>query len=139
MGLSTPCAGRRKWAGSRHHLGRPEGGRVRTTGRPRGGVGGGGKFVSARSLHQNGVGQVLELVPEGENLLVTFDCDALDPSIMPAVIGPAPGGLTYWQAIELLDGVAKRGRIAAFDLVEFFPARDIADWARSPRGGSSRT
>jgi agmatinase len=84
------------------------------------------KFVSARSLHQNGVGQVLELVPEGTNLLVTFDCDALDPSIMPAVIGPAPGGLTYWQAIELLDGVAKRGRIAAFDLVEFFPARDVA-------------
>ncbi len=84
------------------------------------------KFVSARSLHQNGFGQVLELVPEGANLLVTFDCDALDPSIMPAVIGPAPGGLTYWQAIELLDGVAKRGRIAAFDLVEFFPARDIA-------------
>jgi agmatinase len=83
-------------------------------------------FVSARSLHQKGIGQVLELVPEGTNLLVTFDCDALDPSIMPAVIGPAPGGLTYWQAIELLEGVSKRGRIAAFDLVEFFPARDIA-------------
>jgi agmatinase len=84
------------------------------------------KFVSARSLRQKGVGQVLELVPEGTNLLVTFDCDALDPSIMPAVIGPAPGGLTYWQAIDLLEGVSKRGRIAAFDLVEFVPARDIA-------------
>jgi agmatinase len=84
------------------------------------------KFISARSLHQKGIGQVLELVPEGTNLLVTFDCDALDPSIMPAVIGPAPGGLTYWQAIELLEGVSKRARIAAFDLVEFFPARDIA-------------
>ena len=84
------------------------------------------KFVSARSLHQKGIGQVLELVPEGTNLLVTLDCDALDPSIMPAVIGPAPGGLTYWQAIELLEGVSKRGRIAAFDLVEFFPSRDIA-------------
>jgi agmatinase len=84
------------------------------------------KFVSARSLHRNGVAQVLELVPEGANVLVTFDCDALDPAIMPAVIGPAPGGLTYWQAIELLEGVAKRGQIAAFDLVEFFPSRDIA-------------
>jgi agmatinase len=84
------------------------------------------RFVSARSLHQQGVGQVLELVPEGTNLLVTFDCDALDPSIIPAVIAPAPGGLTYWQVIDLLEGVSKRGRIAAFDLVEFFPARDIA-------------
>jgi agmatinase len=69
---------------------------------------------------------VLELVPEGANLLVTFDCDALDPSIMPAAIGPAPGGLTYWQAIDLLEDVSKRARIAAFDLVEFFPARDVA-------------
>jgi agmatinase len=44
---------------------------------------------------------------------------------MPAVIGPAPGGLTYWQAIDLIEGVAKRARIASFDLVEFMPARDI--------------
>jgi agmatinase len=84
------------------------------------------KFVSARSLHRDGVDQALELIPKGADLLVTFDCDALDPSIMPAVIGPAPGGLSYWQAIELIDGAAKRARIAAFDLVEFFPARDIA-------------
>ena len=84
------------------------------------------KFISARALHAKGIGQVMDLIPPGSNMLVTFDCDALDPSIMPAVIGPAPGGLTYWQAIELIDGVAERGRIAAFDLVEFMPARDIA-------------
>jgi agmatinase len=84
------------------------------------------KFVSARALRAKGIGQVMELIPRGSNVLVTFDCDALDPSIMPAVIGPAPGGLTYWQAIELIDGVAERGRIAAFDLVEFMSARDIA-------------
>ena len=84
------------------------------------------KFVSARLLHAKGIGQVLDLVPKGANLLVTFDCDALDPSIVPAVIGPAPGGLTYWQAIELINGVSERGRIAAFDLVEFMPARDVA-------------
>jgi agmatinase len=63
-------------------------------------------------------------VPQGANVLVTFDCDALDPAIMPGVIGPAPGGLSYWQAIELIEGVSKRARIAAFDLVEFVPARD---------------
>ena len=84
------------------------------------------KFVSARLLHAKGIGQVLDLVPKGANLLVTFDCDALDPSVVPAVIGPAPGGLTYWQAIELINGVSERGRIAAFDLVEFMPARDVA-------------
>lgn len=83
-------------------------------------------FVSAREIHAKGAGAVLDLLPAGADVLVTFDCDVLDPSIMPSVIGRAPGGLSYWQAIELIDGVAQRARIAAFDLVEFMPARDVS-------------
>ncbi|HLW92985.1 MAG TPA: arginase family protein [Roseiarcus sp.] len=94
----------------------------------------GAKFVSARRLHDEGARQVLDLVPEGADVLVTLDCDALDPSIMPAVIGPAPGGLTYWQAIELIEGVSKKARIASFDLVEFMPARDIGGLAALTAG-----
>ena len=67
---------------------------------------------------------MLDLIEPGSNLLVTFDCDGLDPSIMPAVIGRVPGGLTYWQAVDLLRGAAKRARIVSFDLVEFMPSRD---------------
>src|ERR1700722_6585938 len=92
-------------------------------------------FVSARDLHARGVGPVLDLVPEGANVLVTLDCDALDPSVMPAVIGPAPGGLTYWQVIELIEGVSKRARIAAFDLVEFMPTRDVSGFGALTAGG----
>jgi agmatinase len=46
---------------------------------------------------------------------------------MPAVIGRAPGGLGFWHAFELIAGVTQRARIAAFDLVEFMPARDVSD------------
>ena len=55
------------------------------------------------------------------------DCvwSGLDPSIMPAVIGPAPGGLSYWQAIGILEGIAAKARLAAFNIVEFLPDRDI--------------
>jgi agmatinase len=60
----------------------------------------------------------------GGNVLVTIDCDGLDPAIMPAVIGPAPGGLSYWQAVGLMRGVARKARIAGFDIVEFMPERD---------------
>ena len=83
------------------------------------------RFVSSHQVHTDGVGPVLDLIEPGSNLLVTFDCDGLDPSIMPAVIGRVPGGLTYWQAVDLLRGVAKRARIASFDLVEFMPSRDV--------------
>jgi agmatinase len=67
---------------------------------------------------------VLAEVPAGSNVLLTLDCDGLDPTIMPAVIGPAPGGIAYWQAVGLMRGVAKKARIAGFDIVEFMPERD---------------
>lgn len=87
----------------------------------------GAKFVSARDVHANGIQQVIDLVPAGSNIIIAFDCDALDPSIIPGVIGRAPGGLTYWQAIDLIHGLAGKGRIAAFDMVEFMPDCDVDD------------
>ena len=83
-------------------------------------------FVPAEAVHEHGIAPVLDAVPAGSQILVTLDCDGLDPAIMPGVIAPAPGGLTYWQTIRLLRGIAAKARIAAFDLVEFVPERDVA-------------
>lgn len=83
------------------------------------------QFVTAHEIQRAGTGPVFDLIGPGSNLLITFDCDALDPAIMPGVIGRVPGGLTYWQAVDLLRGAAERARIASFDLVEFMPARDV--------------
>lgn len=83
------------------------------------------RFVPAADLARDGVAPVLDLIPEGSEVVVCFDCDALDPAIMPAVIGRTAGGLSYWQALDLIAGAAGRGRIAAFDLVEFMPERDV--------------
>ncbi|MER8868309.1 agmatinase [Mesorhizobium sp. M0751] len=82
-------------------------------------------FIPAQEVFAKGIQPVLDLVPEGSNVLFTFDCDGLDPSIMPAVISPAPGGLTFWQALDIMHGVAAKARIAAFNLVELMPERDI--------------
>jgi len=43
---------------------------------------------------------------------------------MPAVLSLSPGGLGYWDVVELLHGVAAKGRIAGFALTEFMPERD---------------
>lgn len=83
-------------------------------------------FVPAQAVHEQGIAPVLDPVPAGSHVLVTLDCDGLDPAIMPGVIGPAPGGLTYWQAIGILRGIAAKARLVAFDLVEFVPERDVA-------------
>ena len=84
----------------------------------------GAQIVTAQQVHADGILPVLDLLPDGANVLVTVDCDALDPSIMPAVFGPAPGGLTYWQVVNLLQAVATKAQIACFDIVEFVPAHD---------------
>ncbi|RWM27768.1 agmatinase [Mesorhizobium sp.] len=85
----------------------------------------GSRFVTALEVHAQGVEAALKHIPEGARVVVTLDCDGLDPSIMPGVAARTPGGLTYTQVIELIAGLGKRGRIVGFDLVEFYPPADI--------------
>lgn len=84
----------------------------------------GAHIIPAQTLHEEGIGSVIKLIPDRSEVLVTIDCDGLDPAIMPAVIGPAPGGLSYWQVVTLLQDVAAKARIVCFDIVEFMPERD---------------
>jgi len=59
---------------------------------------------------------------EGRPVYITFDIDALDSAIMPATGTPTPGGLAYWQALDLLRrACAAAGRVVGADLVEFAP------------------
>ncbi|QND60292.1 agmatinase [Mesorhizobium huakuii] len=85
----------------------------------------GSRFVTAREVHAQGVEAALRHIPEGARVVVTFDCDSLDPGIMPGVAARTPGGLTYTQAIDLIAGLGKRARIVGFDLVELYPPADI--------------
>ena len=82
-------------------------------------------FVPAREIAQDGVDRAVDLVPEGSDVLFCLDYDALDPSLMPAVIGRTPGGLSYWQVIGLLDGIARRGNVVGASFVEYMPSRDV--------------
>ena len=88
-------------------------------------VSAGVSFFMANVVAWSGIDPILEAIPQGADVLITVDVDGLDPSIMPGVIGPAPGGLLYWQAASLIQGIARKARIAAFDIVEFVPERDI--------------
>jgi agmatinase len=83
------------------------------------------RFFTARDIASQGMAPVIDAIPDGSSVIICFDCDALDPAIMPAVIGRAPGGLAYWQTIELLTAISGKARIAAFDLVELMPDKDV--------------
>lgn len=82
-------------------------------------------FHTARDVTSHGIAPALEYIPEGSDVVVCIDVDGLDPSIVPGVIGRGPGGLSYFQTLDLIQGASQRGRIAAINFVEFMPERDV--------------
>jgi agmatinase len=55
------------------------------------------------------------------DVFVTFDLDGLDPAYVPGTGTPEPGGLDWYEAVDLLRAVAQRSRIVGFDVVELSP------------------
>ncbi|HET9328337.1 MAG TPA: agmatinase [Candidatus Eisenbacteria bacterium] len=56
-----------------------------------------------------------------DQVYVTIDVDGLDPSQVPATGTPEPGGLDWYELVDLLRAVAERKRIVGFDVVELAP------------------
>jgi agmatinase len=58
-----------------------------------------------------------------KNVYITIDLDVFDPSIMPSTGTPEPGGLGWYEVIDLLENVSKNKNIVGFDVVELCPSR----------------
>jgi agmatinase len=57
----------------------------------------------------------------GEEVYVTFDIDAFDPALVPGTGTPEPGGLGWYDVMDLLAAVASQRRVIGFDVVELSP------------------
>lgn len=57
----------------------------------------------------------------GDNVYITFDLDAFDPSILPATGTPEPGGLLWYETLAFLKQVFKDKNVIGFDIVELCP------------------
>jgi agmatinase len=65
----------------------------------------------------------------GRRVYLTIDVDGLDPSVIPATGTPEPGGLSWQQAMLLLDTIAgAAGAVVGIDCVELAPVPG-AHWA----------
>ncbi len=78
----------------------------------------GSDILSVRQIRKLGTQAVLARIPEGKRYYVTIDIDGFDPSIAPGTGTPSHGGFTYYEVLELLDGLTKRGTVIGVDLVE---------------------
>ena len=57
---------------------------------------------------------------------LTFDCDGLDPSVVPALGTPEPGGLGWYDVLTLVTELAKGPGIIGMDLSEIAPIPGFA-------------
>jgi agmatinase len=71
--------------------------------------------------------KIVEGLPN--DVYVSFDIDGLEPAFCPHTGTPVPGGLSFREAVFLLDTLARSGRrIVGFDLCEVAPGPDGDEW-----------
>jgi agmatinase len=75
--------------------------------------------------HPDPVAEALSHVPPGSRVALCLDWDALDPAVMPAVIGRAAGGLSFHQVLALIAGAQAKAGVVAMSAVELMPSRDV--------------
>ena len=87
----------------------------------------GSRLFTAAEVHAHGMAPVLASIPAHLPVYVTIDADGMDPTEMPGVMAPAPGGLRFEQLAPLLRTLATRQRIVGLDVVEIAPQFDHAN------------
>lgn len=84
----------------------------------------GSDILSVRQFRKLGVESVLSRIPAGKRYYLTIDIDGFDPSIAAGTGTPSHGGFLYYEGLEFIAGLAKRGTIVGIDLVEVAPDYD---------------
>ncbi|MCY0860249.1 MAG: agmatinase [Sulfolobaceae archaeon] len=78
--------------------------------------------------HREVARKVINSFSECKKLYITYDMDALDPSVAPAVATPEPEGLDLSTVLDIVnlvvEGLSNRTKVVGFDVVEFSPPYD---------------
>lgn len=77
--------------------------------------------IDAEALVTGNINNVT--LPESfpQDIYVSFDVDGLDPAILPATGTPVPGGLGYYQALNIVRSALHGRNLVALDVVELAP------------------
>ena len=95
----------------------------------------GSRMIPAYEVHDRGIDWVIQQLPKDKPVFLTIDADGVDPTVMPAVLGPSPGGLTAPQIFKLIRAVAQQSRLVGMDVVEIAPAWEPANMLTATMAG----
>jgi len=79
------------------------------------------KVFFAHEMYQDNYWMENALDLMTNNVFITFDLDAFDPSIMPSTGTPEPGGLLWYETLEFLRKIFEEKNVVGFDIVELCP------------------
>ncbi|MBR9756777.1 MAG: agmatinase [Algicola sp.] len=80
-----------------------------------------GKTYFAHEMAQDDAWMDAALDQMTDNVFITFDLDAFDPSILPSTGTPEPGGLFWYETLDFLKAVFEEKNVVGFDIVELCP------------------
>lgn len=60
-----------------------------------------------------------------KNVYISFDVDAFDSSLMPSTGTPEPGGLDWYETLDILRTVCSKRKIIGADFVELAPIKNL--------------
>jgi agmatinase len=81
------------------------------------------RYLDAETLVPEGTHRIELPADFPSRVFFTIDVDGLDPSIFPATGTPVPGGLGWYQTLNLFESVALERQVLGFDLMELAPIR----------------
>jgi agmatinase len=79
------------------------------------------RSLDAAAIYKGGIPADMLPWDFPEQIYITFDVDCFDASIMPATGTPEPGGLNWYQVMDLLHKVSATRTVCGFDVVELAP------------------
>ncbi|KAH7911425.1 Ureohydrolase [Hygrophoropsis aurantiaca] len=85
------------------------------------------KAFSMHEVDKYGIGKVVEMALDAVNpkrdlpIHLSFDVDALDPSVAPSTGTPVRGGLTFREGHYICEAIHETGLLVALDLMEVNP------------------
>lgn len=71
--------------------------------------------------------RIWETVPRSDPVYVSLDVDSLDPAFAPGTAGPASGGWTPREVIQIIIDGLRGYNIVGIDVVEVLPGMDSAE------------
>lgn len=76
-------------------------------------------FAHDMATNEYWIDEVVDLC--SENIFITFDLDALDPSIFPATNTPEPGGLFWYETLAFLQKIFSEKNVVGCDMMGLHP------------------